>query len=134
MKPSPAAWTTAVAIAAASIVSYLTIGSVIRWACTRLLKTALDGEMGAVANAAVALLVAGFSAYVAVQFVYAAKSPYLTRAPVVPWLGSGLTVVIGFLALDRSPVPTWEMVALAVGVVAGIFLAHRAHLARGPGS
>jgi F0F1-type ATP synthase membrane subunit a len=142
MKSTLAATTSALAIVAATIFCYLTIGNAISWACNRLLQTAMPFDrpgnpaMALSLDAAINLLVGLACAYVAVQFVYTTKSVRLARAPIVPWLASASAAIIAFFAVDRPPgidIGLFSInppLPLVVGLVAGCFVGHRVHASR----
>ena len=151
MKHLPALLT-GVVLSVATIVGYLTIGGVVWWACTRLRDTAMPLEeqeknitllLGS--NFAIGLLAGLASAYIAVQIVYSMKSAYIVRAPIVPYLGAGVTAIVAFRYFDQGPysVPAWEFlfidfwlflatapVPAVIGLIAGTLLSYRAQANR----
>jgi hypothetical protein len=142
MRFTLAATSSALAIVAATIFCYFTIGKAISWACNRLLETAMPFDrrgsptMALSLDAAVNLLVGLACAYVAVQFIYTMKSVAFVRAPIVPYLASAAASIIAFfvvdqpLGIDIGLFPINPPLPLVVGLVAGCFIGYHVHASR----
>ena len=130
MRPSLAAATSTLAIVAATLFCYLTIGKAISWACNRLLTTAAPFDrqgnptLALSVDAGIDLLAGLACSYVAVQFVYTTKSVAFARLPVVPYLAAAFVAIIAYSVVDQ---PINPPLPLMVGLVSGVFIGYRVH-------